>query len=199
LPRLIPAVLPEGTFRDHPQPRLTTGDAWILRPWQRGDAAALASAYDDPAIRYWHHRTMSPDEAADRVADAARRWVDETDGEWAVVDGHEVLGRVALRGVDLTIGQGEISYWTLPHARQRGVASAAVERLAAWALEEVGFWRLEIRHSTHNPGSCRVASRAGFVQEARLMSQHIHEDGWHDVHVHGRLRSSRDGRHADRT
>lgn len=187
MPRLIPAVLPRGTFRDHPQPTLNAVGGLVLRPWERGDIPALVAAYSDPAIRYWHHRTMTRDEAADWVANTAERWTAETDAEWAVTDGDEVLGRVAVRGVALSIGQGEISYWTVPRARGRGVASVAVGRVAAWALEEVGFWRLEIRHSNRNPGSCRVAVHAGFVQEAELSRQHLHEDGWHDIHIHSRL------------
>jgi [ribosomal protein S5]-alanine N-acetyltransferase len=192
VPRLIPPVLPSGTFRDRAQPSLTTERGLLLRPWRPEDVPALVEAYDDPAIRFWHHRTMTPDEAAGWIEASAARWADETDAEWAVVDGAAAapVGRVALRGVDLAIGQGQVSYWTCPHARGRGVAADAVQRVATWALETVGFWRLEVRHSVQNPGSCRVAARAGFAEEARLERQHLHEDGWHDVHVHRRLRAA---------
>jgi lactoylglutathione lyase len=66
-----------------------------------------------------------------------------------------------------------------------------VARLATWALDEVGFWRLTIRHSKQNQPSCRVATAAGFLPEATLLQQHLHADGWHDVHVHARF--PRDG------
>ncbi|TVP65342.1 MAG: N-acetyltransferase [Nitriliruptor sp.] len=188
MPRLIPPVLPRGTFSDRPQSSLTTGDGLLLRPWQPGDESALVAAYDDPAIRYWHHRTMTPDEAVAWIAATAEQWSGETDAEWAVTDGAEVVGRVALRDVDLSVGQCEISYWTCPQVRGRGVASQAVDRIASWALQTVGFWRLEIRHSVNNLASCQVAQHAGFTQEAALASQHIHEDGWHDIHIHSRWR-----------
>jgi [ribosomal protein S5]-alanine N-acetyltransferase len=129
-------------------------------------------------------------EAAAWIATTAELWTDETDAEWAVVAEADLVGRVALRGVDLAVGQGEVSYWTSPEARGRGVASDAVQRVASWALDTVGFWRLEIRHSVENPASCRVAVLAGFVEEARLTRQHLHEDGWHNVHVHSRLRAA---------
>lgn len=190
MPRLIPPVLPAGTFRDHPQPRLTTDRGWLLRPWEPGDVPAIVAAYDDRDIQHWHHRTMTPDEAAAWVAANSETWTEETDAEWAVVDGADLVGRVALRDVNLAIGQGEVSYWTCPPARGRGVASDAVQRVATWALATVGFWRLELRHSVQNPASCRVAVRAGFEAEARLSSQHIHADGWHDVHLHSRFRGA---------
>jgi [ribosomal protein S5]-alanine N-acetyltransferase len=188
VPRLVPPVLPSGTFREQAQPSLTTEQGLLLRPWAAQDVPALVAAYDDPAIRYWHHRTMAADEAAAWITTTAERWTDETDAEWGVVADAELVGRVALRGVDLAVGQGEVSYWTSPEARGRGVASDAVRRVASWALDTVGFWRLEIRHSVANPASCRVAALGGFVEEARLARQHLHEDGWHDVHVHSRLR-----------
>jgi [ribosomal protein S5]-alanine N-acetyltransferase len=147
VPRLIPPVLPSGTLRDDVQPRLTTEQGLLLRPWAAQDVPALVAAYDDAAIRYWHHRTMTAGEAGAWIATTAE-----------------------------------------PEARGRGVASDAVQRVASWALDSVGFWRLEIRHSVENPASCGVAVLAGFVEEARLARQHLHEDGWHDVHVHSRLR-----------
>ena len=131
---------------------------------------------------------MAADGAAAWITTTAERWTDETDAEWAVVADADLVGRVALRGVDLAVGQGEVSYWTSPEARGRGVASDAVQRVASWALDTVGFWRLEIRYPVENPASCRVALLAGFAEEARLARQHLHEDGWHDVHVHRRLR-----------
>lgn len=191
MPRLIEPVLPAGTLRARRQPTLTADDGLVMRPWSAADAPAVVAAFEDPAIRYWHHRSMTSDEASDWVAATATQWSRESDAEWAVADGDVVVGRVALRGIALSIGQAEISYWTLPAARGRGIASLSVRRVAGWALDEVGFWRLEVRHSTQNAASCAVALHAGFDGEARLERQHIHEDGWHDVHVHRRFRENR--------
>ena len=63
--------------------------------------------------------------------------------------------------------------------------------MTSWALYELGFHRLEVHHSTENDGSCRVAERAGFGLEGVLRSALLHEDGWHDVHLHARLRDQR--------
>lgn len=188
MPRSLPPVLPEGTLRRQPQPTLTTEGGTVLRPWRSGDEAALVAAYDDPHIRFWHHRTMTRTEAADWIRATSRRWEDETDAEWAVVHDDELVGRAALRDVDLSVGQAELSYWIRPHARGRGLASDAVRTVADWALDAVGFWRLEIRHAVGNTASCGVAHRSGFVDEAVLRRAQLHEDGWHDVHVHRRLR-----------
>lgn len=189
MPRLLTPVVASGSLGRHAQPTLPIDDQVAMRPFQAEDAATLVDAYADPDIAFWHHRSMSHDEARAWVQATADAWHQEHDAEWAIVDTDQVLGRVALRGISLDIGHAEVSYWTLPHARDRAVASRGVDRLARWALHEVGFWRLLIRHSTRNVASCRVAGRAGFAHEATLTRCHIHADGWHDVHVHTRFRS----------
>jgi RimJ/RimL family protein N-acetyltransferase len=68
------------------------------------------------------------------------------------------------------------------------VASGAAGALAAWALNDLGLHRLEIHHSTRNEASCRVAERAGFTLEGVIRSALLHQDGWHDMHVHARVR-----------
>jgi [ribosomal protein S5]-alanine N-acetyltransferase len=188
VPRLLAAVLPVGTLAEAQQPILDIASDLRLRPWSAKDAPSLAAVYADAQIQRWHHRAMDRREAARWIADTARRWNDESDAEWAVVDPEDVVvGRVALRHIALEIGQAEVSYWTAPAARGRGIAGLATGRLATWALEEVGFWRLVIRHSTENDASCRVAVAAGFAHEADLALAHLHDDGWHDVHVHTRF------------
>jgi RimJ/RimL family protein N-acetyltransferase len=99
----------------------------------------------------------------------------------------EVLGRVALREIRLSDGVGECTYWVLPKARNQGVASAATAEVTRWALNELGLHRLFLLHSTANPASCRVAAKAGFALEGTLRGAMLHPDGWHDMHLHGRV------------
>ena len=189
MPRLLSDVVPAGTFARHDQPVLTTARGRVLRLWRADDASVLVAAYADPAIQRWHHRRWTADEALAWIDEAAQRWRSETGAEWAVTDADDrVVGRVALHDANLSVGQGAVSYWTVPAARGQGTAVDAVDTVARWDLDEVGFWRLEVRHSTANTPSCRVATGAGFVHEATLARQHLHDDGWHDVHVHSRHR-----------
>lgn len=197
MPRLLDDVVVAGTLAAQPQPVLDLTAGRRLRPWRAKDVDALVAVYADPAIQRWHHRRWDPDEAAAWIEASHRAWRAETGSEWAVVEADAaagadvVVGRVALHEMSLVIGQAEVSYWTAPAARGRGLAPAAVDAVARWILTEVGFWRLEVRHSTRNPASCAVAERAGFVHEATLGRQHLHDDGWHDVHVHSRHREPR--------
>src|SRR5205823_6153166 len=57
---------------------------------------------------------------------------------------------------------------------QRWHPPRALEALAAWVFPTVGLYRLQLSHSTANPGSCRVADKAGFAAEGTKRGE-----GWH--------------------
>jgi RimJ/RimL family protein N-acetyltransferase len=149
----------------------------------------VLEAYQDPDIQQWNLRSFgSLDEARAWIAQWETQWRAERDGCWAVTDGAvRVLGRVAVRGIHLMDGRGECTYWVLPAARGRGVATAATVAVARWALDELGLHRLSLLHATANPASCRVAAKAGFALEGTLRSAMLHPDGWHDMHLHARV------------
>ncbi|MEU6667707.1 GNAT family N-acetyltransferase [Streptomyces sp. NPDC046727] len=190
MPYLTSPVLTPGSLARVPQPSLPAGDALLLRPWRAGDAPALHAAFQDPVMHQWHIRSSdSVEEAAGWIAGWQKGWEGEREAQWAVVDDatDELLGRVALRQILLGDGVAEVAYWTVARARGRGVAVRATTALADWALEEIGFHRLELTHSTANEASCRVAAKAGFALEGTKRSALLHPDGWHDMHLHARV------------
>lgn len=175
-------------MRERDQPVLQATPQLTLRPWTEEDAPAVLAAFADPEIRFWHMREVATEEEARSwIAAWRERWSAETDGSWAIaaVGTDEVVGQVALRTVGLEVGYGQITYWVLPASRGNGVATQAVAALSRWSLEELGLHRLEIWHSVANARSCRVAENVGYALEATMRSALQHEDGWHDMHVHG--------------
>ncbi|MGY2127682.1 GNAT family N-acetyltransferase [Blastococcus sp. SYSU DS0617] len=52
---------------------------------------------------------------------------------------------------------------------------------------DLGLQRLELQHSTRNRASCRVAEKTGFDLEGTKRRAGLHQDGWHDMHLHARL------------
>ncbi|MEV6617815.1 GNAT family N-acetyltransferase [Streptomyces sp. NPDC051051] len=191
MPFLTDPVLPAGTLATSPQPVVPTGDGLLLRPWRATDAPAVHAAFQDPLLHRWHVR------AADSVAEVTgwieewpADWAEERTAQWAVVDADTgaLRGRVALRGIELGDGTAEVAYWTTAAARGRRVAVRATTALSRWALDEIGFHRLELLHATSNEASCRVAARSGFLLEGTKRSAALHQDGWHDMHLHARVR-----------
>ncbi|MFJ2904874.1 GNAT family N-acetyltransferase [Streptomyces sp. NPDC091279] len=190
MPYLIGPVLPPGTLARTPQPSLPTGDGLVLRPFREADAPAVHAAFQDPLLQRWHARTAdSEDEVRGWLGEWIAGWGEESIAQWAVVDTGTgvLLGRAALREVRLDEGSAEMAYWTVPAARGQGIAARATTALARWALDDIGFHRLELQHAVGNDSSCRVAVKAGFTLEGTKRSAVLHADGWHDMHLHARI------------
>lgn len=182
MPTTTSPALPAGTFARLQQPVLNGGVA-MLRPWVAVDVAAVVEAHGDPAIQQWHARTMSRVEAAAWIAHWPDRWSQESGASWVVeVDG-QVAGQVTLRSIDLHEACVEVSYWVLPWARGKGLATSAVRVVTRWAFD-LGVHRAELNHSSRNDASCRVATKAGYRAEGTAVQRGLHADGWHDMHLH---------------
>ncbi|MEU2286884.1 GNAT family N-acetyltransferase [Streptomyces sp. NPDC013178] len=191
MPYLTRPVLPAGSLSRAPQPVLAAGDDLVLRPWRAEDAPAVHAAFQDPLMHQWHTRAAdSEEEVAGWIEEWRAAWGEERNAQWAVADAESdaVLGRVALREIVLGDGVAEVAYWTTAAARGRGVAARATTALAHWALDEIGFHRLELLHAVANDASCRVATKTGFALEGTKRSALLHPDGWHDMHLHARVR-----------
>ncbi|MEU6394121.1 GNAT family N-acetyltransferase [Streptomyces sp. NPDC046939] len=190
MPIEIAPVIEPGTLAATPQPTLHTPDGELrLRAFEPSDAPAVHAAFQDPTLRYWHARSMeTPAEAETWAREAREGWDKESSAQWFVTRSSDgaPLGRMALREMDLMEGFAEVAYWMLPEARGQGAAPRALLALTEWAWK-TGFHRLEIRHSTRNEPSCRVALKAGYELEGTRRSSALHTDGWHDMHVHVRI------------
>lgn len=202
MPRTVDPVLAADALSRHRQPELS-GTNLLLRPWVEDDAPAIRAAFDVPDIQRWHLRRMEDlTEAREWAAAWSRRWAAGSDASWAITltggpthgpasrpPQDVAVGYVALRTIFLAEGSAEVSYWVMPQARGQGVAARAVGVLARWAFTDLGLHRLSLMHSVANPRSCAASLRAGFAAEGVLRAHLRHADGWHDMHLHGRLAS----------
>ena len=62
----------------------------------------------------------------------------------------------------------EIGYWLGEEYWGRGIVTAALKGLTAYAVETLGICRVFALPFTDNPASCRVLEKAGYVREAVL-------------------------------
>jgi len=186
----LPPVVPAGRIAGMPQPVLKASGGLLLRPWAALDAPALYQASLDPEIQKWNKwRRNDEDEARATISGWREAWRQEAGAHWAVIRSGDrtLVGGMALISMRLVRGVAEVAYWTAPWARGAGVAPTALETLAEFAIDQVGFHRLELVHSTANQVSCRVALKCGFADEGVMRGVSPHDDGWHDAHLHARL------------
>lgn len=197
VPDLVPPAIISGSLSHSLQPSIPVGNVAVLRPWVHQDAAAIVEAFRDPAIQRWHvRRADSTSEAREWISHWQRGWPAESECHWAIADRNTdtLLGRIALKGLDLHDGTAGLAYWIAAAERGQGLCTRSVISLSEWAFREAGFHRIGLAHSIENHASCRVAVKAGFREEGVRRGAALHADGWHDMHVHGRLRSDRPAR-----
>lgn len=171
-------------------------DVLTLRPWTRDDAAFIANASSDPAIRRYsspHDRRGHPapppsiTEAGATIDEFAAKWrafatTGTTSGvAFAIMDKRS--GEVAgMCGVDDWSSEDvvQIGYWLAASARGRGYATRAVILLTRW-LFELGAARVFLTIVAGNEASIEVARRAGFVYEGTMRSHGVWQDERCDV------------------
>ena len=150
-----------------PDPPLSDGVV-ALRGFEPGDLDALVAALQDPEIPRW---TLVPSPYTHADARAYMRHVNRgraTGGRLAlaIVDAQAdgaLLGSVALNPISWEHRAADVGYWVAAPARGRGVATRAVELVAAHAFDALGLERLELRAQRANVASQAVARRAGFA------------------------------------
>ena len=116
-------------------------------------------------------------------ADFAETWsaryeqgrADGTRMNFAIVEGPErsVVGFAVAPVIDTEAATTELGYAVASTARGRGVATAALRELTAWAFAELGMVRLELLIDVENLGSQRVAEKCGYQLEGVLRSVYV--------------------------
>lgn len=84
---------------------------------------------------------------------------------------------------------GEIGYWLGRRFWGRGIATAALRKVADLAFEREPILRLEAGAYSNNPASARVLEKCGFVREGVLRSAVIKGDEILDVIMYAKIRS----------
>jgi ribosomal-protein-alanine N-acetyltransferase len=160
-------------------PTLTDGVV-ILDGFTPDDAAAhLAGEDDEHARRFGWYPRHSTEES---VRAAISRWLEawRSDGETRVFATRNAESRELLGGCQVRLREkriGELSYWTHPAHRSRGVASRAVRLLCAFAFDELGIERLEAYIEPDNVASRRVVESIGFTEEGVARARELTVSG----------------------
>ena len=150
----------------------------VVRDWRRDDKPSLLRFANNRKI--WRNvMDRFPHPYTDAHADT---WFAFLEGmaeptHWAIELQGQAVGAI---GVDPLKGMhartGHFGYWLGEPYWGQGVMSAAVGKVAPYALARFGLARLESPVFEWNPASMRVLEKTGFVREAILRSS-IVKDG----------------------
>ena len=153
-----------------PDPPLSDGRV-TLRGWRLSDVPQIVAMCREPDVIRFTSVPVPYD------ADDARLWLDlhparlaAGDGAaFAITEGGDELP-VGSIGVRVMHDQGiaEAGYHVVEARRGRGLATAALRLIARWTFTELPVARLQLTTHLDNPGSQRVAEKAGFTREGVL-------------------------------
>ena len=154
-------------------PALTDGTV-LLDAFTDADAGAhLAGEDEEHARRFgWYPERSTPQTVAAAFARWAEDWRDDGDTRAFAVrlgETRELVGGVQLRLRPHRTAQ--VSYWTFPEHRGRGIATRALRLACAWAVGELGIERVEAFVEPDNEPSLGVVRGAGFVEEGLVRSR----------------------------
>lgn len=169
---------------------LTVGGL-LLRPPDERDAGDALAMLLDPETVVWNPAPAVVDvQSAQAWCKGLGDWTGGDHATFSVLDADDerLLGTVSLHKVDQEQSTAEIGYRVGPWARGRGVGTAALRVVTAWAFVRLELHRVQLYHAVPNAASCRVATKAGFAAEGTLRSAGVYGDGRrYDEHLHGRL------------
>lgn len=125
--------------------------------------------------------------------DPRETWAQGERAPFVIVDPatDRALGLISLRIV--TDGTASLAVSVFPEGRGLGVAPAALQLVARWALTECGFHRVEAEADVANIASRHAIEKAGFVREG-VLREHCETHGRrHDCELFALVRSDLTG------
>ena len=165
-----------------------------MRTLTPDDAALLVEATRaERAPSLWGPRPVGP-YTFDEALAALRAWDPATSGQasYGVLEGGRLVGALGL--MPDAPSSAELAYWLRPEDRGRGIAWRSVASLTTWAHAGVPLARVWLEIDPENVASRRVAERAGYEYEQRLV-RHCRSwtsddpalDSWHDCDIWAHL------------
>lgn len=160
---------------------IALGNGYVLRDWpsawEDGDRERFVSLANDYDVwRQLYDRFPHPYTRTDADEWIALNSKRTTVATFAICDAEGPIGSVGLtlREADYR-HSGEIGYWLGKPFWGRGIATAAVKAITAYAFESLGLTRLEAHIFARNQASARVLEKAGYEREGLLRKASMKE------------------------
>ncbi|WP_243225703.1 GNAT family N-acetyltransferase [Microbacterium sp. CIAB417] len=181
-----PPLLPPRPAPSFPPISLPLDDERTVGVLTAADIAALTEAMTDPELRRWlpvpHPYTR--DHAMSWVATSEELRRSGRGLVLAVREAERLVAGIDAKRVDWRARTLELSYWTAPGHRGRGIMAAAVRTVAEALMRDLGFERIELRIAPENAASLRTAARAGFLREGIARNAGFTDAGRVDLVTH---------------
>jgi [ribosomal protein S5]-alanine N-acetyltransferase len=168
---------------------LDCGNGVALRAPVSADAPSLARHADDRNV-WINLRDAMPHPYCE---DDARAWIAIVASQFPrtsfIIDvAGEAAGGIGLvLGTDIERCSAEVGYWLGAAHWGRGIATAALKRVCAYAFEDLELLRVFATPMVWNPASCRVLEKSGFAREGVMANACIKDGKVVDMALYARV------------
>ncbi|WP_052685591.1 GNAT family N-acetyltransferase [Lentzea aerocolonigenes] len=136
------------------------------------DVPALIEIHADPETRRYMTRLAIYDESSAKsfIELMANGWAKDYRWSWAVCEAvtADLVAGIIINNLTLAGGESEVTCWTHPEHRGKGVLPLGLNAVLGWVFGATGVRRVIYKHSVFNKASQRVAEKCGFTLEGRL-------------------------------
>ena len=190
----------EGTSR-----RAIASPPVTIRRYETDDAARVFEAARESMAEIspwmpWCHPDYSLEETRAWIAHCEVVWREKREFNFVIEDkGGAFLGTCGLNQIRWRERAANLGYWVRTSATGRGIATAAVRRLAEFAFRRTDLARLEILAAVENIASQRVAEKCGARREGLVADRLFLHGVRHPAVVFVLKKMNRGGKNAART
>ncbi|MEY9877346.1 ribosomal-protein-serine acetyltransferase [Streptacidiphilus sp. MAP12-33] len=162
-----------------------------LEPWQAQEFLANIDRGREGIDAYipFASRNTDLDSARATLQSYADRQARDAGRIYGIWRDGVLVGGCMFVHFDAAAGTCEIGVWSEPAGQGRGLVTAAVRRLLAYAFEERGLRRAEWWNSTVNERSRAVAQRVGMTLDGTLREYTVHHGVALDLEIWSMLAS----------
>jgi RimJ/RimL family protein N-acetyltransferase len=144
------------------------------------DIQALIDIHSDEETKRYMNRLGAEDVPGAKtfIMLMTNGWERDYRWSWAVCDAvtAEVVAGVVLHNLDRFVGSAEVTCFTHPAHRGKGILPTALNAVIGWAFGAAGMHRIIYKHSVFNKASQRIPEKCGFTLEGRLRDGLIIDD-----------------------
>lgn len=145
-----------------------------LRPMREDDAATWHTYLSQDAVtRHTSWRVDGPGDLAELIRAYARPERSHSMGFAIAGQDDRLVGTIGLNEIAPAHRRAEIAYDIAPEFWRQGLATRACAAVSDWALQTLGFARIQATVLDSNVASARVLERCGYQREGLLHAYRV--------------------------
>ena len=168
------------------------GEKCTLLPCEPADADALFEIIDLNRENFreflgWLNTAKSAEDTRKFIECRVAEFQKREGAYFKIVVNGTIQGVISIQAVERAQHRAALGYWLSASLSGRGIMTEAASLITKYGFEEFGLHRIEIRCSTKNRASQRVAEKLGYTKEGVLKEAEFLYDHYDDQFVYGKI------------